>query len=87
MHEDMLKLTPMLTLALTHMAHAPLATHNHNLGTRVGLEKAYFWIKSQAEIDASKGIDITAYGHSKVKPDTYTYTTNNLFNQPLPGVF
>ena len=28
---------------------------------------AYFWIKSQVDVDAAAGIDVAGYGHSKVR--------------------
>jgi GDP-D-mannose 3',5'-epimerase len=33
---------------------------------RAGLERTYFWIKSKADAEAAAGVDIAAYGHSKV---------------------
>merc|ERR1712224_454780 len=41
-----------------------------SIAIQIGLKDTYFWIKSQADIDAAAGIDIAAYGHSKVVVQT-----------------
>ena len=37
-----------------------------SIAIRAGLERTYFWIKGKADAEAAAGVDISAYGHSKV---------------------
>jgi len=38
-----------------------------SISIRSGLEVTYRWIKSQVELDAAAGIDVSLYGSSKVR--------------------
>lgn len=48
-----------------------------SISIRDGLEKAYFWIKEQADAEAAAGVDIAAYGHSKVVVQTTESLVSN----------